>query len=111
MQSTIGISMSNIRRRPDALILLISLVYGTALTILMVASYSFPAYFLPRKIFFIFATPGFVYVPVALFWTIYQCVRYERHPWKYIIASLFVPMGFLWYIFERYRSVVRSGSG
>jgi hypothetical protein len=41
--------------------------------------------------------------PLGGFWGIYQSIRNEKHPGKYIAIVMFVPFGFLWYYFERYR--------
>jgi hypothetical protein len=103
--------MANFYKRPEPFFLLVTLVYGIAFTIFTILSYAFPLYFLHSKAPFILEIPAFLVIPLAFFWTIYQCVRYERHPWKYIAVSLLVPMGFLWYVFERYRRVTRNDSG
>ena len=34
------------------------------------------------------------------FWMLYHCIRYEQHPFPYILLA-FVPYAFLWYYFER----------
>jgi hypothetical protein len=102
--------MSNIYKRPEPFFLLVTLLYGTAFTILAIVSYAFPLAFLRSKILFILSIPAFLVIPLAFCWTIYQCIRYEDHPWKYVLVSLFVPMGFLWYAFKRYRRALRKDS-
>jgi hypothetical protein len=41
--------------------------------------------------------------PVGGWWAIYQCIRNEQHPARYIAVVVLVPLGFIWYYFERYR--------
>jgi hypothetical protein len=47
--------------------------------------------------------PFCVVAPAGGWWAIYQCIRREQHPVKYLAIVIFVPLGFVWYYFERYR--------
>jgi hypothetical protein len=40
--------------------------------------------------------------PFGSFWMLYQVIRFESRPLKYVLLS-FVPCAFLWYYFERVR--------
>jgi uncharacterized integral membrane protein len=40
--------------------------------------------------------------PFGSFWMLYQSIRFESKPLKYVILS-FLPYAFLWYYFERVR--------
>lgn len=44
-----------------------------------------------------------IIAPVGGLWGIYQSIRYEKSPWKYVAIIVLVPFGFVWYYFERYR--------
>jgi hypothetical protein len=46
--------------------------------------------------------PACILAPIGGWWAIYQCIRYERRPLKYIALVVFIPFGFVWYYFERY---------
>jgi hypothetical protein len=48
--------------------------------------------------------PFCIVAPIGGWWAVYQCVRHERHPAKYLAIVTLVPLGFIWYFFERYRS-------
>jgi hypothetical protein len=41
--------------------------------------------------------------PFGSFWMLYQSIRFESSPLKYVILS-FLPYAFLWYYFERVRN-------
>jgi hypothetical protein len=41
---------------------------------------------------------------VGFFWMIYQAVRYEYRPLRFVLIALFLPFSFIWYYFERYSS-------
>ena len=47
--------------------------------------------------------PACIVAPIGGWWAVYQCIRYERRPWRYIALVLFIPLGFVWYYFERYK--------
>ena len=57
-----------------------------------------------RRLYYALISPAFIISPIGAYWALYQCVRYERRPWKYI-PYLFIPFGFLWYYFERFKQV------
>jgi len=39
---------------------------------------------------------------IGFLWMLYQVIRYEIHPWRFILLS-FLPFSFVWYYYERYR--------
>jgi hypothetical protein len=47
-------------------------------------------------------TPACILAPVGGWWAVYQCIRYEKQPWKYVALVVLIPLGFVWYYFERY---------
>ena len=44
----------------------------------------------------------FVVGPIGSFWMMYRVIRYERHPFPYVLLA-FIPYFFLGYYFERVR--------
>jgi hypothetical protein len=50
-----------------------------------------------------FVVPFCFVAPLGGWWAIYQCIRNEKHPARYIAVVVLVPLGFSWYYFERYR--------
>lgn len=38
---------------------------------------------------------------IVALWMVYQAIRYEIRPWRFILLS-FLPFSFIWYYFERY---------
>jgi hypothetical protein len=65
------------------------------------------AFFVPDpqklKPVFFFAFPAYAAIPFGAFWAIYQCLQFEKRPWRYLPVVLFIPLGFVWYYFRRYR--------
>ena len=49
-------------------------------------------------------TPACILAPIGGWWAVYQCIRYERKPLRYIALVVFIPFGFVWYYFERYKT-------
>lgn len=45
---------------------------------------------------------------IVALWMIYQAIRYEIRPWRFILLS-FLPFSFIWYYYERYSR--RRGHG
>jgi hypothetical protein len=39
---------------------------------------------------------------VGTFWMIYQAIRYEVRPLRFVLIALFLPLSSIWYFFERY---------
>lgn len=37
------------------------------------------------------------------FWLIYDALRYEDRPWKFILGALLIPIFFVWYYVDRAR--------
>lgn len=48
--------------------------------------------------------------PIGGWWAVYQCVRYEERPAKYILLVMIIPLGFIWYYFERHHWVEAQSS-
>ena len=44
--------------------------------------------------------------PIGAYWMLYQAIRYEEHPWPFIVLA-FLPCSFFWYYFERVRNQER----
>ena len=65
-----------------------------------------PAAFMRDSVFFPLLIAYGLIAPAGGFWAIYQSIRYESHPWRCVAIVMFVPFGFLWYYFERYRKRV-----
>lgn len=55
-----------------------------------------------HELFFVIA-PFSVIAPIGGWWAVYQCLRYEDKPAKFILVVVILPLGFTWYYFERYR--------
>jgi hypothetical protein len=49
--------------------------------------------------------------PIGGLWGIYQCIRYEKSLWPYLAIVVFIPLGFTWYFFERYRKSESDSNG
>jgi hypothetical protein len=62
-----------------------------------------PASFMRDRVFFPLLIIYGLVAPVGGFWAIYQSIRYEENPWKCAAIVVFVPFGFIWYYFEKYR--------
>jgi len=65
-----------------------------------------PAAFMKDRVFFPLLIIYGLIAPVGGFWAIYQSIRYEKYPWKCVAIIVFVPLGFIWYYFEKYRKRV-----
>lgn len=63
-----------------------------------------PAALMGRLFFPVIIVLGLV-GPIGAFWGIYQSIRYEESPLKYS-AVMLIPLGFLWYYFEKYKKRV-----
>ena len=90
---------SRILKDPKTLLWLIPILIGCGvfLTICINPSALKDRLFFPVLIMF-----GLI-APVGGLWAIYRCIRYEKTPWRYIAIVVFIPFGFLWYYFEKYR--------
>jgi len=40
--------------------------------------------------------------PIGTIWATIDCIRRERHPWKYLVVMWLIPMSFMWYYVEQY---------
>jgi hypothetical protein len=99
-------SISRICKEPKTLLWLIPIIYGSFVFIMIITRLGDPDYWPDRRLFFVFVTPAWVISPIGAYWALYQCIRFERKPWRYI-PFLFIPFGFLWYYLERYLQVHR----
>jgi hypothetical protein len=52
----------------------------------------------------ILALPSFFTI-----WMLYQAIRYEANPLRYVLLAAFVPFSCVWYYVERYRPRKLSG--
>jgi hypothetical protein len=66
-----------------------------------------PTAFMKDHVFFPLIIIYGLVAPLGGLWAIYQSIRYETHPWKYVAVVVVVPFGFVWYYFERY---IKRGS-
>jgi hypothetical protein len=87
---------------PRSLFGLISMTYGLVATVVLYISF-FKPQILANKFLFYFVIPFCIVVPFGGWWAIYQSLRYEKRPWRYVAIVFFIPAGFIWYYFERYR--------
>lgn len=92
--------MTRIWKGSQSLYWLLPIIYGSAATIALSAVFFKPG-IVSNRFLFHFVTPYCIVQPIGGWWVIYQCVRYERRPWRYV-AIVLVPAGFFWYFFERY---------
>lgn len=93
---------------PQTLLWLLPVTYGSIATAIVLSLFVTPQLF-NNKLLFDLAVPACVVAPFGGWWAIYQCVRHESQPWRYIAIVVFVPLGFTWYYFERYRRSGRMG--
>ena len=94
--------MPKIWKGPNSLFWLIPITYGLAATAALCTVFVRPEIVANRSLFF-FVAPFCVVAPFGGWWAIYQCIRYEENPWRYVAVVFFVPLGFVWYYVERYR--------
>jgi hypothetical protein len=99
MQGTLASLLAKLHRNRAILAWLtpILIACGVFLVILVNPFALHDRVFLPVLVIF-----GLV-APVGGFWAIYQSIRYEKNPWKCILVVVFIPFGFVWYYFEKYR--------
>lgn len=85
-----------------------AVIYGAVLLLVSIA-YAAPGQFLAGSTPFdpLFSFISWANQIVAL-WMIYQAIRYEIRPWRFILLS-FLPFSFIWYYYERYSR--RDGYG
>jgi hypothetical protein len=89
---------------PASLFWLLPITYGLMATVLLYAVVLNPAVGVEAKRLAIgFVAPFCVVAPFGGWWAIFQCFRHERNPWPYAAILILIPLGFLWYYFERYR--------
>jgi hypothetical protein len=94
--------MTNSRWGWHSFFWLLPILYGLAATTVLCTVFIKPE-IITNKILFRFVTPYCIAAPFGGWWAIYQCLRYEKRPWRYAAIVVFVPAGFVWYYFERYR--------
>ena len=98
--STIFTSRTRATRRSDTFVWLIPIL---AASVVFLAINLKPKAFMKDGVFFPLLIIYGLIAPVGGIWAIYQCIRYEKHPWKQVVIVIFVPFGFVWYYFQRYR--------
>jgi len=81
----------------------IPIVYGAAVELSFFIAIFGPMPPPHQKLLLAFLVPACVVAPIGGWWALYQCVRHEQRPLKYIAIIVLVPFGFAWYYFERYR--------
>jgi hypothetical protein len=81
---------------------MLPIAYGFSIVAIILSSWRFPD-LLSRHSVQLFVAPACIVAPIGGWWAIYQCVRYERNPGRYLMIVMFIPFGFAWYYFERYR--------
>lgn len=78
-----------------------TVIYG-AIVLLVSMAYAPPGQFLTGRTPF---EPLFSFISwgnqILALWMLYQAIRYEIRPWRFILLS-FLPFSFIWYYFERY---------
>ena len=62
-----------------------------------------------HPLLFVIVVPFCIAAPVGGWWAVYQCIRHEVHPIRFIVIVLVVPLGFTWYYFERYLPRTAAG--
>jgi|ERR1700722_10038771 hypothetical protein len=95
-------------KRWGTLLWFIPAVYGSIVAVILFTPIVDHQFLAKSKLLLAFVTPACLVAPFGGWWGVYQCVRYERHPFKYIVIVLLVPLGFFWYYFERYRYSERA---
>lgn len=78
-----------------------TVIYG-AILLLVSMAYAPPGQFLTGRTPF---DPLFSFISwgnqIVALWMLYQSIRYEIRPWRFILLS-FLPFSFIWYYYERY---------
>ena len=88
---------------PESLWWLVPVMLGAVFEVIFFVPFVTPETMNHHKEIFLLLIPFCVVAPVGGWWAIYQCIRREQHPVKYLAIVIFVPLGFIWYYFERYR--------
>lgn len=104
MQETMSPLPARNHSRSETLVWLIPILVASAVFLAICLK---PTAFMKDRVFFPLLIIYGLIAPVGGFWAIYQSIRYEKHPWKYVAIVVFIPFGFLWYLFERYRKAER----
>ena len=89
-------------KSPEVLAWLIPILVASGILLTICLN---PAALKDRLFFPVLIVFGLV-APVGGMWAIYQSIRYEEYPWKCVAIVVFVPFGFTWYYFEKYRKRV-----
>lgn len=97
--------MRKLHMRRETLLWLIPILIASGVFVVICVN---PAALMGRLFFPVLIVFGLV-GPIGAFWGIYQSIRYEQSPLKYS-AVMLIPLGFLWYYFERYKKRI-SPSG
>jgi hypothetical protein len=90
--------------RPESLYWLIPILVACGICVVM----WFKPSALKDQLFFPVLIAFGLIAPIGGLWAIYQSIRYENSPLKYVAIVVLIPFGFLWYYFERYKKRVST---
>jgi hypothetical protein len=89
--------------RPESLYWLLPIMLGSVIELAFLVPFVTPDLLNHHRALLFLVVPFCVIAPLGGWWAIYQCIRHEEQPARYIAVVVLVPLGFLWYYFERYR--------
>jgi hypothetical protein len=95
--------VSKMYKGPESLYWLIPIALGLVFEVAFCIPFVSPDTLNHHRLLLAFIVPFFFIAPLGGWWAIYQCVRYEKQSGRYIAVVVLVPLGFVWYYFERYR--------
>src|SRR5579872_663135 len=103
-QNTFGVApMLNTLKWPESLCWLAPVLLGAVTEFVFFLGFVNHDVINRHREILIVLVPFCVVAPVGGWWAIYQCIRHEKHPARYVATIVLVPLGFIWYYFERYR--------
>jgi len=82
---------------------LIPVAFGLMMEIVFFVPFVSAEFLNHHRSLLILIVPFCLVAPLGGWWAVYQCIRHEDHPLRYIVIVVLVPLGFSWYYFERYR--------
>ena len=89
---------------PESLCWLIPVLLGVVFEVIFFVPFVTADTINHHKEILVLLIPLCLVAPIGGWWAIYQVIRYEEHPWRYILVLLLLgPLGFSWYYFERHR--------
>jgi hypothetical protein len=101
--------MSEIYKGPESLRWLLPIIVGFVFELAFLGLFISPETLNQHRFLLVFVVPFCVIAPIGGWWAVYQCIRHERHPLRYVLLVIIIPLGFTWYYFERYRSRAEQG--